>query len=210
MGIVTGLFCKEAFCAQCPVYLVSRNMIEAMLIISPLPGATGSVEQVHGADYVGHYKSRGVTDGPVYMRFSGQVNNSIRFFRFKKFADELSVDDIAFDKTVIRPILNILQVFEVAGIGELIQIDDLIIRVGVHHPTNHMGAYETRSTCHNNFLHDFYSVSKGFSFFKYTSQAQAERIISSMSNSAFHPSSSVDLVTSPQTFSTSPLLREPI
>src|SRR5690606_15838294 len=52
----------------------------------------------------------------------------------------------------------------------------------------------------------FYLI--GFSF-KYFSHSQAEDIISSIPNSAFQPSSFVDLVTSPQTFTISPSRRGP-
>ena len=55
----------------------------------------------------------------------------------------LEIADIHPDEPVVRPVLDIPEVGQVAGIGQLVQIDDPVIRIFVHEKTDHVGADET-------------------------------------------------------------------
>jgi hypothetical protein len=47
----------------------------------------------------------------------------------KKFLDEFFVGDIALDEAIVGQRLHIMQVLEVAGIGERVHVDDRIVGI---------------------------------------------------------------------------------
>ena len=64
------------------------------------------------------------------MTFGCKVNNSIRIIlRQIAFPDPSAIQYIYFFKKIIGCIFNIPQIFQVAGIGQCIEIDDLVIRI---------------------------------------------------------------------------------
>ena len=56
--------------------------------------------------------------------------------------DERKVADICLDEGVVRLVLNIFEVGQVACIGQGIQIDDVVLRIFIHEETNNMGTDE--------------------------------------------------------------------
>src|SRR5690606_35209758 len=56
-------------------------------------------------------------------------------------------------KAVIRTPLNILEVLQVTRIGQLVQINNLIFRVAINHPSQHMRADKSGAAGNDNFLH---------------------------------------------------------
>ncbi|MBA7556961.1 hypothetical protein ES705_49688 [subsurface metagenome] len=51
------------------------------------------------------------------MRFRGQVNDTIGFVLVKELVDMVFIGNISLHKCVIRAVFNVLEVFQVAGIG---------------------------------------------------------------------------------------------
>ncbi len=66
------------------------------------------------------------------MRFGGKMNNTIELFLFEEFQHCIAVGNIAPDKTVVAPIFNVPEIFQIAGVGEFVQIRDSVISIGVH------------------------------------------------------------------------------
>ena len=66
------------------------------------------------------------------------MNDTVNFVLLKQGTHFLKIADVGLDKGVVRLVLNILEVSEVTGVGEGIQIDDVVIRVLVHEEANYM------------------------------------------------------------------------
>jgi hypothetical protein len=61
------------------------------------------------------------------VRFGGEMDDALD--PRQKFPDDLPVTDVSVDELVARVILDVPEVIEVAGIGELVQVDDFRSRV---------------------------------------------------------------------------------
>ena len=80
------------------------------------------------------------------MALGGEVDDAIDMFILHQFIDPFKVADVHLDKAVVRLVLYVLQVGEVAGIGQLVEVDDLIFGIFVHKKTNNVTADETSAT----------------------------------------------------------------
>ena len=94
----------------------------------------GRIQKINGTDHIGIDKIERGNNGPVYMAFRGQVNYGIRLMCNKNPFKRHSIQDIRFFKKIIRCLLNIPQVFQVAGISECIQVrlDSCLQTTGLH------------------------------------------------------------------------------
>ena len=79
------------------------------------------------------------------MGFSRKMNNSLN--SLENTPDKLPVPNISMDKFIPRVFLHILQVIQVPGISELIQVDDLTAWIMNQHIMNEIAADKTRPTC---------------------------------------------------------------
>ena len=67
------------------------------------------------------------------MAFRGKVHHVINVVLVKQALDRLFVTDIRLNKDIIRVAFHTLQVFQIAGIGQLVHVDDLNVAVFVQH-----------------------------------------------------------------------------
>ncbi len=74
------------------------------------------------------------------------MQHTIWFVLVKNAVDSISINNIRLNKGVIRRILNILQILQVAGIGKQVKIYDAVIGVLVHKQAHHMAADKTGSS----------------------------------------------------------------
>ena len=77
------------------------------------------------------------------MAFSGQVDDAIHVFALHQLVDALKIADVHLDKLVIRLVLNILQIGKIASVGQLVEVDDLILGILVDKQANHMVSDES-------------------------------------------------------------------
>jgi hypothetical protein len=64
-----------------------------------------------------------------------------------QFVNTVEIADIHLYETVIRFILNVLQIGQVASVSKLIEVDDPVIRVFVHEKANNMTTDKTGTAC---------------------------------------------------------------
>ena len=105
---------------------------------------SGTFEENLSADDVGFKERRGIKYAAVNMRLSGKVYHCIKF-PTEQLINQLPVGNIAFDESVIGVLLDILKVFQVAGVGEFIQVGYLPVRVLLYYMANEVAANKTRA-----------------------------------------------------------------
>ena len=66
------------------------------------------------------------------MRLRCKVDNSVNFILLHQGEHELKITDISLDKHIIRVILDICKIGKVPCIGQLVDIDDAIVRILVY------------------------------------------------------------------------------
>ena len=81
-------------------------------------------KQAECAVDVGANKIVGAVDGPVDMALGGEMNDRARLFAPKQIAQTISVDDVAPLKAIARIAFDGSQVLEIAGVSQLVEIDD--------------------------------------------------------------------------------------
>lgn len=120
-------------------------MVEPFAFEALLPDFSGGVQQVHRTDNVGHHKSAGIADRTVNMRFRSQVDDPVRLVLFEDLQYMPGIGNVGFHEGVIRLVLDILQVLQVPGIGQRIQIDDLITGIFGNKLSHNMGTDKSGS-----------------------------------------------------------------
>ena len=63
---------------------------------------------------------------------------------------QLMITDITLDEEVIILSFDILQVLQIAGIGQGIEVDDHVVRILLYEEPDHMAAYEACTACYQN------------------------------------------------------------
>ena len=76
------------------------------------------------------------------MAFCREVDDSVDLILAHDGADRVNVTDVCLDESIIRTILYVMEIGEVSGVGELVQIDDMVVRIFIDEKTDHMTAYE--------------------------------------------------------------------
>src|SRR5262245_44800823 len=117
-----GQFSEFSGWTQGAVYFISRHMEK--FFYSDLPC---SLEQNVRADDVRLHEHRRTQNAPIDMRFRGTMYYLIDLVFPKSSNNLLTVADIAPGQGVPCVVLNILQVLEVAGICDLVVVDNLNI-----------------------------------------------------------------------------------
>ena len=153
VGLVFGLLGEErAIKLQCSVHLIGGDMVEAFALISfgqRLPIDLCGLEQREGAQHVGLGEGEGVAYGAVDMALGGEMDDAVDVVLLHETEHGVEVADVGLDKRIIGFVFHINQVFKIACVSELIDADNMIIRILVDEEPDHMGADESGTTGYN-------------------------------------------------------------
>lgn len=127
-------FGEQIVCAvQIAIDFISRNMVEAegfaLFRRHLLPVGAGRFKQIECADDIGLDKLACRIDRAVDMAFRSQVHHGIRLVLCEYAVEFGSVANIHLLKSVARIIGYLGQRFQIAGISQLIDIDDRVLSV---------------------------------------------------------------------------------
>ncbi|CAM5367949.1 hypothetical protein RLIN73S_00790 [Rhodanobacter lindaniclasticus] len=113
--------------AQRAVHLVGRHVQEAEAFaggaFEAAPVVARAFEQAQGADHVGLHELGRAVDRAVDVRFGGEIHDGIGLVFGQQLRHQRAVADVALYENVTRITLQRGQRIEVAGIGELVQVD---------------------------------------------------------------------------------------
>lgn len=118
-----------------------------------LPIELGGLKERKGTHDIGASKGEGVLDTAVDMTLGCKVDDAIDLLVLHQLVEGFEVADIHLDKLIVGATLDILQVGEVAGIGELIKIDNLIFGIFVDEQTYNMTPYKSGTAGDDNATH---------------------------------------------------------
>ena len=79
------------------------------------------------------------------MALGGKMDDSIDTVCPEDAADRLEIADVGTHEHVVRGIPDVLEVGQVAGVRQLVQIHYAVLGVLVDEQANHVAAYETSS-----------------------------------------------------------------
>jgi len=87
------------------------------------------------------------------VAFSGEINDCFDFVFGEDFVDEFGVADVAFDEDVVFVFEASVEIFEVAGVGEFVEVDDEAFGVFVEKHSDKIAADESGSSCNEYSVH---------------------------------------------------------
>ena len=87
------------------------------------------------------------------MRFGCKMYYAIDLLVLHQSIESIEVADIHLHKFVVGLVLDVLEVGEVARVGEFVEIDDVILWVFVHEEAHHMASDEAGTACNYDILH---------------------------------------------------------
>ena len=79
------------------------------------------------------------------MAFGGEVNHSVDVVFGEEFAYRIEIADVGTLENVVRFLLDVFQIREIAGIREFVEIDDAIVRIFVHEKSHDVRADKART-----------------------------------------------------------------
>ena len=155
MMMVGGCFGREGrfypfgICKlESSVDLIGRDMIEKLPFIAfrlLFPVFAGGFEQRKRAHHVRAGEGEGVFYRAVHVTFGRQMDNTVNLVFSDYPPHRFDVGDISLYECIIRLILYILEICEIPGIRELVEIYNPIIGIFVYEQSHHMAAYKSGS-----------------------------------------------------------------
>ena len=131
-------------------------MIEALafvLLRQAFPIQLCSLKQRQRTHDVGACKCEGILDGTVDVAFCCKMYDSVHLVLLHYVHNCLEVADVALHESIVRTVLDVLEVGKVASVCELIDVDDVVFWILVYKQSYHMRAYKSGSTSYDNVLH---------------------------------------------------------
>ena len=87
------------------------------------------------------------------MAFCRQMDDAVHIIFLHQFQHGIKITDICLDEGIVGLALNVLEVGQVARIGQLVNVDDVILWVFIHEKANDMRADEACTAGNDNILH---------------------------------------------------------
>ena len=126
--IGSGLVEIAAVLGEGTVHLIGGNVKEFLTLlegaIRQLPGILCSVQHVQCSENICLNKNIRILDAAVHMALSCEMNNAVYIVLLEDLDHLLSVTDISFDKGIILFIFDILQILQIARVGQAVHVDD--------------------------------------------------------------------------------------
>ena len=137
---------------ECTIHLIGGDMVEAfafILLWQAFPVQLGSLKERECAYDVGAGEGKGVFDAAVHMAFSSKVDDTVNLFILHELVEGIEVADVHPDKLVVRFVLDVLEVGEIACVCQLVEVDDVVLGILVHEEANNVAANESGTACNN-------------------------------------------------------------
>ena len=119
---------------QCTVYLIGRDVVEALTLVSlrkTFPVNLCRLEQRQGTHHVGMSESEWILDTSIYMTFGCEMDDAIHLVVLYQFQHQVKITDITLYESIVRLILDVLEVSQITCVSQLVEVDDVILRIFV-------------------------------------------------------------------------------
>ena len=128
---------------QRSVHLVGRYVVEPLAVVTlgqRFPILFGGLKQRERAHHVRASESERILYRAVDMAFGSEMDNAVDLVRPDDTPHLVEIGYIGLDEGVIGSVFDILEVGEVAGIGQFIEVDYTIVGIFIDEQTDDMAA----------------------------------------------------------------------
>ena len=112
-----------------------------------LPVFLCGLEECEGAHDVCAGEREGILDGAVHVALGGEVDYAVDLIFLHYPAHLVKVCYVGLHEGIVGAVLDVLEVGEVAGIGELVEVDNAAVRIFIYEQADYMAADESSSAC---------------------------------------------------------------
>ena len=123
-------------------------MIKTLALIAfrqAFPIELCSLQQTECAHHVGTCKGERIFDRAVNMALGSQMDYTVNMVFLHELLYSVEVADVCLHERVVRLVLNVLEVSQIAGISQLVEVDDVILWIFVYEQSYYMTANESSS-----------------------------------------------------------------
>ena len=141
---------------QGAVHLVGGYVVEALagVALRPLlPAHLGGLQQRERAHDVGAGEGERVHDAAVHVALGRQVYHALHAVLAHQGEHGAVVADVGPDEPVVGPVLDVLEVGQVAGVGQLVNVYDQAVGILVDEQAHHVAANESGPAGDDDALH---------------------------------------------------------
>ena len=88
--------------------------------------------------HVGMSESEWILDTSIYMTLGSEMDDAIHLVVLYQLQHQVEITDITLYESIVRLVLDVLEVSQVACVCQLVEVDDVILRIFVHEKSYYM------------------------------------------------------------------------
>ena len=111
----------------------------------------GSLQQRQSAQYVRTRKHKRIGNRTVHVALGSQMYYTVNVIHSEYTPHIVQIDNISPDKVIVRRILHIFEILQIAGIRKFVKIHNSVLRIFIHKKADHVIADES-GTSRNQYI----------------------------------------------------------
>ena len=77
-------------------------------------------------------ESEWILDTSIYMALGSEMDDTIHLIVLHQFQHQVEIADITLNESIVWLVLDVLEVSQVTSVSQLVEVDDVILRIFVH------------------------------------------------------------------------------
>ena len=126
-----------------------ETKLRELVTCQRIPIPTRGIEQRECADNIGGNKIRGPVNRAIDVALGCEIDDGPRPVKAQQMQHQVSITDVAADEYVSRIALERGEIAEIAGVGQLVEVDDRLV-AAVEPVENEIGTDEPGTSGHQN------------------------------------------------------------
>ena len=130
------------------VNFISGDVVETLALVllgEAFPVELCSLKQAERTHDIRLREGERILDGAVHMAFGSEMDDAIDLLVLHELVERVEIADVHLHELVVRLALDVLEVRKVACVGELVEVDNVVLGVLVHEQTNDMASDKARA-----------------------------------------------------------------
>ena len=130
---------------QSPVDLIRRDVVEELAVPRSVPILARRLQQRQRTQHVRARKGEGILDRAVNVALGRKVDNAVDRVLAHDLPHAVEITDVGPFEDVVRTILHILQIGQIARVCQLVEVDDTVIGILVYEEAHDMAPDKART-----------------------------------------------------------------
>ena len=77
-------------------------------------------------------ESKWILDTSIYVALGSEMDDAIHLVVLHQFQHQVEITDITLYESIVRLVLDVLEVSQITSVSQLVEVDDVILRIFVH------------------------------------------------------------------------------